>query len=59
MVRYQVLPASFFERGLAQARCPTCDGNYSPEHPVAKKHGLCPLCGEAVAIPKPAAPATK
>jgi len=50
MVRYQVLPASFFERAPVAARCGRCDGTFSPEHPVAKKHRLCPLCGEALAV---------
>ncbi len=48
MVRYQVLPASFFERAPTTQRCAQCDGSFSIEHPIARKHRLCPLCGEAL-----------
>jgi hypothetical protein len=54
MVRYQVLPAAFFSRRESQ-KCPSCEGDFSPTHPVAKKHGLCPICGEPLKTAPPAA----
>lgn len=44
-IRYTILPDSFFALSKA-AQCRHCGNIFDINHPVAKRHGLCPNCGE-------------